>query len=124
MRKIKRSDRRHRGQNAVESTVKRQRKAHQKADRINGLLRRQRTFLLEKLVGLNDKEAALAAGYALSIAENTKQKIWANPGMHLEFERLKETLAGLIGSPDPRNDGSQEATPNAQDVWGPGSSAA
>jgi phage terminase small subunit len=62
---------------------------HQKAERINGLLRRQRTFLLEKLVGLNDKEAALAAGYTLSVAENTKQKIWAKPLVRAEFERLK-----------------------------------
>lgn len=34
--------------------------------------RLRRTFLLEKLVGLNDKEAALAAGYSVSVAENTK----------------------------------------------------
>jgi len=53
------------------------------------MLRRQRTFLLEKLVGLNDREAALAAGYALSVAENTKYKIWAQPGVAAEFERLK-----------------------------------
>ena len=92
MRKNKRSDRRGHGHNAVKNTVKRRRQGHQKADRINGLLRRQRTFLLEKLVGLNDKEAALAAGYALTIAENTKQKIWAKPGMVAEFSRLKSLL--------------------------------
>jgi phage terminase small subunit len=62
---------------------------HQKVERVNGLLRRQRTFLLEKLVGLNDKEAARAAGYALSVAENTKKKIWSKPLMQAEFERLK-----------------------------------
>jgi len=43
------------------------------------LSRRQRTFLLEKLVGLNDRDAALAAGYSPRVAENTKQKIWAKP---------------------------------------------
>jgi hypothetical protein len=42
----------------------------------NGLTRRQRTFVLEKLAGLNDKDAALSAGYSLSVAENTKQRIW------------------------------------------------
>jgi hypothetical protein len=40
------------------------------------LSRRQRAFIREKLFGLNDKDAALAAGYSLSVAKNTKQKIW------------------------------------------------
>ena len=42
-----------------------------RSDLRNGLTRRQRTFIMEKLVGLNDKDAALAAGYPLSVAENT-----------------------------------------------------
>ena len=41
-----------------------------------GLTRRQRIFILEKLAGLRDKDAALAADYSLSVAENTKQRIW------------------------------------------------
>jgi hypothetical protein len=41
------------------------------------------------LVGLNDKDAAIAAGYTLSMAENTKQKIW-KPRVRAEFQRLKE----------------------------------
>ena len=41
---------------------------------------RQRAFLREKILGSNDKEAAIAAGYSTSVAENTKQKIWAKPG--------------------------------------------
>ncbi|HXN22850.1 MAG TPA: hypothetical protein VOA41_08935 [Candidatus Dormibacteraeota bacterium] len=43
-----------------------------------GALRKlsQRLFVYEKIFGSNDKEAALAAGYSLSVAENTKQKIW------------------------------------------------
>jgi hypothetical protein len=53
----------------------------------NGLTRRQRTFVLEKLVGLNDKNAALAAGYSLSVAENIKQRIW-NRRVQEEFDRL------------------------------------
>jgi hypothetical protein len=61
----------------------------------NGLTRRQRIFILEKLVGLNDKNAALAAGYSLSVAENTKQRIW-NPFVRQEFERLKSELASRI----------------------------
>jgi hypothetical protein len=61
----------------------------------NGLTRRQRTFVLEKLVGLNDKDAALSAGYSLSVAENTKQRIW-KPGVRAEWERLRcELAAGL-----------------------------
>jgi hypothetical protein len=31
-------------------------------DLLNGLSRRERTFVLEKIVGRNDKDAALAAG--------------------------------------------------------------
>jgi phage terminase small subunit len=61
-----------------------------------GLSRRQRIFLLEKLVGLNDKDAALAAGYSPSVAENTKQKIWAKPGVKDEFERLKYDAAVVL----------------------------
>ena len=60
--------------------------------RSDEITRLQRTFLLEKLVGLNDKDAAIAAGYSLSIAKNTKQKIWAKPGVQKEFERLKEII--------------------------------
>jgi hypothetical protein len=54
----------------------------------NGLTARQRVFILEKLVGLSDKDAALAAGYSLSVAENTKQRIW-KPRVREEFERLR-----------------------------------
>lgn len=62
----------------------------------NGLTRRQRTFILEKLVGLNDKDAALAAGYSLSVAENTKQRIW-KPRVRAERDRLRcEFAAGLL----------------------------
>jgi phage terminase small subunit len=58
--------------------------------RSDEITRHQRTFLLEKLAGLNDKYAALAAGYSLSVAENTKQRIWAKPGVHKEFDRLSD----------------------------------
>jgi phage terminase small subunit len=47
----------------------------------------QRLFLLGKLEGLNDKDAALAAGYSLSVSENTKQRIW-KPRVRQEFARL------------------------------------
>ena len=60
-----------------------------RSGRHRGLSRRQHAFVREKILGLNDKEAALAAGYSLSIAENTKQKIWAKPQVQAEFERLK-----------------------------------
>jgi Terminase small subunit len=63
-----------------------------RSDLRNGLTRRQRTFILEKLVGLNDKDAALSAGYSLSVAENTKQRIW-KPRVRAEWERLRFELA-------------------------------
>lgn len=50
-------------------------RSRKKAVRIRGLTRRQHAFIREKVLGMNDKEAALAAGYSLSVAENTKQKI-------------------------------------------------
>jgi len=56
---------------------------------------RQRAFLREKILGSNDKEAALAAGYSLSVAENTKQKIWAKPSLQMEYKRLKERFYHL-----------------------------
>ena len=62
-----------------------------RSDLRNGLTRRQRVFILEKLVGLNDKDAALAAGYSLSVAENTKQRIW-KPRVCAEWERLRGVL--------------------------------
>src|SRR5271156_4540618 len=64
-----------------------------RSDLRNGLTRRQRTFILEKLVGLNDKDAALSAGYSLSVSENTKQRIW-KPRARVERERLRRDLAG------------------------------
>ena len=57
----------------------------------NGLTDRQRLFLFGKLSGLSDKDAALAAGYSLSVAENTKQRIW-KPQVRTEYERVRRTL--------------------------------
>lgn len=54
----------------------------------NGLTDLQRLFLFGKLSGLNDKDAAIAAGYSVSVAENTKQRIW-KPRVRAEFERLQ-----------------------------------
>lgn len=73
------------------------RSPRKKAVRIHGLSRKQRAFICEKVLGMNDKEAALAAGYSLSVAENTKQKIW-KPLVRAEFERLTELLRAK--SPD------------------------
>ena len=53
-----------------------------------GLTNMQRLFLFGKLSGLNDKDAAIAAGYSVSVAENTKQRIW-KPRVRAEFERLQ-----------------------------------
>ena len=64
------------------------REVAKKADGPRQLHLRQRVFVYEKLFGQNDKQAALAAGYSLSIAENTKQKIWSKPAVRNEFDRL------------------------------------
>jgi hypothetical protein len=66
-----------------------------RSDLRNGLTYRQRVFLLEKLVGLNDKDAALAAGYSLSVAENTKKRIW-KPRVRSEWKRLRREVATRI----------------------------
>jgi hypothetical protein len=57
-----------------------------------GLTQRQRLFILGKLSGLNDKDSALAAGYSLSVAENTKQRIW-KLRVRNEWERLRSEIA-------------------------------
>ena len=57
----------------------------------NGLTDRQRLFLFGKLSGLNDKDAALAASYSVSVADTTKQRIW-KPRVRAEFERLQSGL--------------------------------
>lgn len=62
-----------------------------RSDLRNGLTDRQRLFLFGKLGGLNDKDAALAAGYSLSVAENTKQRIW-KPQVRAEYERVRQGL--------------------------------
>jgi len=66
--------------------------------RTDGLLRRQRHFILEKLIGQTDKTAAIAAGYSVSTAENTKQKIWARAGVRAEFKRLRGIMIETICS--------------------------
>jgi hypothetical protein len=63
--------------------------ALERPNQTNGLTRRQRHFILEKLIAQSDKDAALAAGYPPSMAANTKQKIWARAGVGEEYERLK-----------------------------------
>ena len=60
----------------------------QRSELRNGLTDMQRLFLYGKLSGLNDKDAALAAGYSLSVAENTMQRIW-KPRVIDEFARVK-----------------------------------
>ena len=72
------------------------RSSRKKVVRVCGLTRKQHAFIREKILGLNDKDAALAAGYSLSVAENTKQKLWAKPEMRSTFERLRDSfLANL-----------------------------
>ena len=58
----------------------------------DGIVGSKRIFLLEKSVGLNDKAAALAAGYSLSVSENTKQRIWKTR-VRNEWDRLRRAVA-------------------------------
>lgn len=58
-----------------------------KSELRKGLTDLQRLFLFGKLGGLNDKDAAIAAGYSVSVAENTKQRIWKQR-VRAEFERI------------------------------------
>ena len=88
-----------------------------KSDRPASLSRRQLAFIHHKILyGMNDKEAALAAGYALSVAQNTLQKIWAKPGVRAEFERLKSRFqaSGALHSTT-----AAESTSNLREVGEP-----
>ena len=62
-----------------------------RSDLRNGLTDKQRLFLFGKLGGLNDKDAALAAGYSVSVAKNTKQRIW-KPQVLAEYARIKVAI--------------------------------
>jgi hypothetical protein len=73
----------------------------------NGLTDMQRLFLFGKLSGLNDKEAAIAAGYSVSVAENTKQRIW-KPRVRAEFERLQ--CGPQNGEPQRQSEGNHRLT--------------
>jgi hypothetical protein len=64
------------GAGACEHAMKQANLEAKKSELLGRLARPQRMFLLEKLVGLNDKNAGLAAGYSLSVAESTEQRIW------------------------------------------------
>jgi phage terminase small subunit len=46
------------------------RSSQRKAVRIRGLTRKQHAFIREKVLGMNDKDAASAAGYSFPVAEN------------------------------------------------------
>jgi hypothetical protein len=65
--------------------------------------RGQRAFIREKVLGLNDKDAALAAGYLLNVAENAKQKIWVKPQVLIESERLLENILNVAMSANPES---------------------
>jgi len=67
---------------------KRRPRNRKKVVRIHELSLRQHAFVREKILGMSDKDAALAAGYAPSVADNTKHKLWT-PQVTAEFERLK-----------------------------------
>ena len=85
----------HRLRTGVKTGDRRRTTNKQRSDVLRGLSSRQRAFIREKLFGLTDKAAALLAGYSLSVAENTKQKIWAKPRVREEYESLRQRLHGL-----------------------------
>jgi hypothetical protein len=82
----------------------------------NGLTDMQRLFLFGKLSGLNDKDAALAAGYAVSVAENTKQRIW-KPRVRAEFGRLQ---CGLQNGKPPDGSTASDREPARGEHIAPG----
>lgn len=85
-------------ENAAEERLREMEAAEQrKSELLNGLTRRQRHFLIEKLLGHSDKDAALLAGYSFSVAHNTKQRVW-KPGVRSEFERLRFKLNKLCNA--------------------------
>jgi hypothetical protein len=63
--------------------------------------------LFGKLSGLKDKNAALAAGYSLSVAENTKQRIW-KPQVRTEFERLLHMRVSIVTQDGPQSQPSKQ----------------
>jgi hypothetical protein len=67
-----------------------------RSDLRNGLTDKPRLFLFGKLGGLNNKDAALVAGYSVSVAENTKQRIW-KPQVLAEYERVRRTSTTTTG---------------------------
>ena len=76
-------------QNRRKTGAKAHRRRRKKAVRIHDITVRQHAFLREKILGMSDKDAALAAGYAPSVAsDNTKHKLWTQE-VTAEFERLK-----------------------------------
>ena len=76
-------------ENRAEERLRVQKAAEdRRSELLNGLTRRQRHFLLEKLLGYCDRDAALLAGYSLSVAENTKQRIWKSQ-VRAEYENMK-----------------------------------
>ena len=67
--------------------------AMRRVELCRGLTDLQRLFLFGKLGGLNDKDAALAAGYSLSVSENCKSRIW-KPNVVDEYARVCRRLMG------------------------------
>ena len=64
---------------------------HRRRELRNGLTDLQRLFLFGKLGGMNDKDAAIAAGYSFGVAENTTQRVW-KPQVLAEHERIRKSL--------------------------------
>lgn len=81
-----------------------------------GLTDMQRLFLFGKLNGLNDKDAAIAAGYSVSVAKNTKQRIWKQR-VRAEFGRLQ---CGLQNGKPPDGSTASDREPARDERIAPG----
>jgi len=54
---------------------------------------RERKFVEGVAQGMTDKAAAIEAGYSLSMAENTKYKLWTKPQLQIYFQSMLHKAA-------------------------------
>jgi hypothetical protein len=77
-----------------------------------GLTDMQRLFSFGKFSGLNDKDSAIAVGYSVSVAENTKQRIWEQQNGRLrngKYERARQVQVPAAGLAAPPQNSDHEA---------------
>jgi len=85
------------GRWAVEETVNPERKvmfteALSRRKRVRRPSKRGQKFIENVSSGMSDKAAALAAGYAPSVAESTRRKLWSQPSIQAQFLKIVHTV--------------------------------